>query len=199
MSLNDYDEDPFDQQSLRNEIPPEPPPQKRQGRPFLTILLILGVIFLVALLALIFGAPRLLANQRANQLEQAALINAANTATSMAINAQANQLQTQKVIAAYTATPTITQLPAPTRTPTKAVATRTPVVASTGLSPAELATVSALQTQMGTQGTLPPTPTGTSLPETGFADEFGLPLMAVMAIMLILIIIFARRMRVPSH
>lgn len=192
MALNSYDDDPFDHDSFQEETPPEP--EKKPGnRTFLTVIIVLGLVFLVALLGLLLLAPKYIANQRAAQMEQAALINAANTATAMAGVAQENQLQTQQAETAIALTPTV----APTNTPVVAVATHTPVVAGTELSAEEMATVAALQTQMGVQGTVVATPT--ALPETGFADEFGLPMMAGLAVVLIVIIIFSRNLRLSSR
>jgi len=191
MALNNYEEDPFDQESFQEEIPPEP--EKKPGnRTFLTVIIVLGVIFLLALVALLIFAPKYLASQRADQMEQAALINAANTATAMAAINQANLLQTQLAQTAEALVPTA----APTNTPVVTVATNTPVV-SGGLSAAEMATVSALQTQMSGQGTLAPTPT--ELPDAGFADEYGLPLMAGLTAILVVIIIFSRKLRLSSR
>ena len=145
-------------------------------------------------LGLLLLAPKFIANQRAAQMEQAALINAANTATAMAGFAQESQLQTQAAQTAIALTPTA----APTNTPVVVVATHTPVVASTELSAEEMATVSALQTQMAGGGSVVAA-TPTELPDAGFADEFGLPLMGGLAIVLIVVIIFSRKLRLSSR
>jgi len=126
-------------------------------------------------------------------MEQAALINAANTATVMAGFAQESQFLTQQAQTAIALTPTA----APTNTPVVVIATHTPVVASTELSAQELATLAALKTQMAVQGTVVATPT--ELPDTGFADEFGLPLMGGLAVVLIVVIIFSRKLRLSSR
>ncbi len=192
MALNNYEEDPFDQESFQQDLEPEP--EKKPGnRTFLTVLIVLGLVFLVGLLGLLLLAPKFIANQRASQMEQAALINAANTATAMAGFAQESLLQTQAAQTSIALTPTA----APTNTPVVVVATHTPVVASTELSAEELATVSALKTQMAGQGTAVATPT--ELPDAGFADEFGLPLMGGLAIVLIVVIIFSRKLRLSSR
>jgi len=192
MALNNYDYDPFDQEDFQEELKPEPP-KKPGNRNFMIILIVLGVVFLLALLALILFAPKYIASQRSAQMEQAALINAANTATAMAGVAQQNQQLTEEALTATALVPTV----APTRTPTVVVPTHTPVVAGTGLSVEEMATVSALQTKMAAQGTAVVTPT--ELPETGFAEDMGLPTMAGIAAFLIIIIIFIRNLRLASH
>ena len=194
MALNNYEEDPFDQESFQQDLEPEP--EKKPGnRTFLTVLIVLGLVFLVGLLGLLLLAPKFIANQRASQMEQAALINAANTATAMAGFAQESLLQTQAAQTSIALTPTA----APTNTPVVVVATHTPVVASTELSAEELATVSALKTQMAGSGQGTPVAAPTELPDAGFADEFGLPLMGGLAIVLIVVIIFSRKLRLSSR
>ncbi len=190
MALNNFDDNQFDDEVFTEDLPPEPP--RRSGnKSFLTVIVILGVVFLLALLGLLVFAPRYLASQRAANMEQAALINAANTATAMAALSMANQQQTALAQTAQALLPTA----APTKTPVVAIVANTPVVAGTGLSEAELATVAALQTQMAGQGTIAPT----ELPDAGFADEFGLPLMGGMAVLLLAIIVFSRKLRLSSR
>jgi len=197
MALNNYDEDPFDREDFQEEESTPEPEKKPGNRTFLTILIVLGLIFLMALLALLIFAPKYIASQRAAQLEEAALINAANTATAMAGIVQQEQLETQQALTAIALTPTA----APTNTPVIAVATHTPVVAGSGLSPEELATVAALQTQMAAQGTAPVSGvvTPTELPDAGFMDDIGLPTMAGLAVLLIVIIVFSRHLRLSSR
>ena len=197
MALNNYNQDPFDQEDFQKEYPPEP--EKKSGnRTFLTVIIVLGLVFLVALLALIIFAPRLIASQREAQMQEAALINAANTATAMAVVAQQNELSTQQALTAIALTPAV----APTNTPVIVVATHTPVVAGTELSAEEMATISALQTQMAGGATLMPTmaiATPTALPDTGLVDKMGLPTMAGIAVLLIIIIVFSRSLRLSSR
>ena len=93
MALNNYDQDPFDREDFQEEYTPEP--EKKSGnRTFLTVIIVLGLVFLVALLALIIFAPKYIASQREAQMQEAALINAANTATAMAVVAQQDELNT---------------------------------------------------------------------------------------------------------
>ena len=202
MALNNYDDDPFERDDFQEDYTPEP--EKKPGnRNFMTIIIVLGIIFLVALLGLLLFAPRYIASQRQAQLEEAALINAANTATAMAGVAAENQLNTQQALTEIASMPTL----APTNTPVVVVATHTPVVASTELSAEELATRSALQTQMAGGGTTLPTATlyvitsvtPTALPETGIMEDIGLPTMAGVAVLLIMIIIFSRHLRMSAR
>ncbi len=192
MSLTNFDDDQFDPGSFPEDTPPEP--EKRPGnRTFIIVIAVLGVVFLLILLLLLVVAPRYLANQRAQQQEQAAQINAANTATALAATSIANQQLTQVARTALARTPTV----GPTKTPVVVIAPNTPVAGGSGLSPSELATVSALQTQMALSGG--GTATATQLPNSGFADDFGLPMMAGIAVILVLIIFLSRRLRLSSR
>ncbi|HUV29136.1 MAG TPA: LPXTG cell wall anchor domain-containing protein, partial [Anaerolineales bacterium] len=59
------------------------------------------------------------------------------------------------------------------------------------------ATVSALLTEAAS-GRLTPTPTASSLPDTGFAEDVGIPAMVGLALLLVVIIFLARRLRTAS-
>jgi LPXTG-motif cell wall-anchored protein len=186
MSLTNFDDDQFDQDIYPEEAPPEL--EKKPGnKTFIILISVLGGIFVIALVALLLFGQKFLTAQRQQHQEQAALINAANTATAMA--------------ATLAAQPTATQVPPtpepqmPTNTPVVVIASSTPQPQGTsGLTESELATVSALQTQMAGQ-----TATATALPNTGFADEFGLPVMAGMAVILVAIILLSRKLRLSSR
>ncbi|MCX6053491.1 MAG: LPXTG cell wall anchor domain-containing protein [Chloroflexi bacterium] len=201
MALNNFDEDQFDQERFGNEgVPPEPE-RKHGNRSFLIAIGIIGVIFVLALVLLLIVAPGLLANQRAAQQEQVAQINAANTATAMAATAMA--VQPTPVIVATATRGAVGGGAIPTKTPVVAIKVNTPVSSGTKLSASELATVSALQTQMAKSGSstgLTPTPTtSTALPKTGFADEVGLPTMAGMAVILVIVIMLSRKLRTSTR
>ena len=199
MALNNFDEDQFDQESFGGgDYEPEPP-KRRGNRTFLIAIAIAGIIFVIALILLLLVAPRLLANQRLAQQEQAAQINAANTATamyatSMAQLAQATKTPTKMPVAAADGA-------APTKTPVVVIQQNTPMGAGgSGLSASELATVSALQTEMAGRGVAgTPGATSTALPSTGFADEVGLPMMAGLAIILVAVIVLSRRLRMNTR
>jgi len=196
MALTNFEEDQFDQEDLGGEMPPEPE-RKPSNRNFIIAIAIVGVIFILSLILLLLLGPGLLARQQASQQEQAAQINAANTATAMAATALV-QAQQATLLAKTTVAPTSAPVQ-PTNTPVVVVQASTPGTGS-GLSAAELATVSALQTQMaGTGGGGTPAPTSTALPSSGFADEVGLPLMVGMAIVLVAVILLSRRLRLSSR
>jgi type II secretory pathway pseudopilin PulG len=194
MALTNFEEDQFEQDDLGGEVAPDPE-RKPSNRNFIIAIAVVGAIFILSLILLLLLGPGLLANQQAAQQEQAAQINAANTATAMAATAlvQAQQATQLAKTVAPTKTPVI-----PTKTPVVVVQASTPGTGS-GLSASELATVSALQTQMaGTGGGATPGPTSTALPTSGFADEVGLPMMAGLALVLVVVILLSRKLRL-SH
>lgn len=197
MALNNFDDDQFDQENIGGEYEPEPR-KPRSNKNFLVAIGIIGVLFVIALVLLLLVAPGLLAKQRAAQQEQAALINASNTATALAVNALAQQQAT--LLAVKTTVPPTVAVTIPTKTPVVVIQRNTAESSvGGGLSASELATVSALQTKMagGAAGT--PAPTSTALPTTGFADEVGLPMMAGLAIVLVAVIILSRRLRLNTR
>jgi hypothetical protein len=171
-----------------------------------TFVVIIGIIF--AFLLLIGGAiaayvlliaPR----TQAKVAQQAALINAQNTATSVAATELAFVMQ-QALTPSATLEPTATLVPTeePTSTPVMLVATDTPVPTATdefglevgaGDFEALTATVGALLT-MAAQGQTT-TATPSALPTSGFADDVGLPGMLGLAVLLVAIIFLARRLR----
>lgn len=176
MTVNDYD--PIDD-AFEDE---EEAPEESSNRTFLFVAGGLGVLILAALLCVVgyvfINANTNRANEAAAQTQaalQEATIQAALTQTSVV------QAQTQ---AAATAT-----LP-PTNTPVIVEATATP---SETPNPAT-ATVGAAFTQIAVS-TQTIIPTSTALPNTGFADEVGLPAMFVMTLALVIVILLARRLR----
>jgi hypothetical protein len=196
MALNNFDDDQFNPDlGFGGESEPEPPQPESQppsGKNFLLAIGIIGVILILALVLLLLIAPGLISRQRANSMDQAAQINAANTATAMAATSMAQQ-------SAITST-AIVVAAAATKTPVIMIATSTPVVAGAQLSASELATVQALQTQMAaTGGDGTPTATSTALPTTGFADEYGLPGMVGLAAILIAVIFLSRKLRTSAQ
>ena len=135
------------------------------------------------------------------QQTKVAAINATNTAV-------AEEARLTAIVMRGTLTPTITDtLPPPTETLTLTPVptnTATPVLAPTNtpeptsdetVNP-ETATVAALLTQQAGEET--PIPTATALPDTGFADDFGVPGLLLVAGVLMVVIILSRRLRVSS-
>lgn len=172
------------------------------NRTFLIISIVLGVIILLTLICGTILAFTVFIpaqnNVRATETEQA-----------MMVFGMTQSAEQTALVDAFTPTPT------PTETPTLEP-TATPVVFfPTETSPADVvdpatATVQALETRLAevnltataqvTSGTPTPiagagTPSPTALSQTGFADEVGLPGLFIAALILVAVILLARRLR----
>jgi hypothetical protein len=199
MGMNDFDDLDFEGLSGEETIATS----RESNRTFLIVAGILGGILLIALLAIAAYAVLILPSRDTNQQTQVAEINATNTA--IAEQAQLTAIARQVTLTpTFTATlpPTSTSTPAPTSTATPVLApTNTPVTEGPTSTPDvdATATVAALLTQQA-QGTDEPTPvpTSTALPDTGFADDFGVPGLALIAGVLLVIIILSRRLRTST-
>ena len=199
MGMNDFEDLDFEDISSDSTISTS----RGSNRTFLIVAGILGGILLIALLAIAAYAILILPNRGTNQQTQAAEINATNTA--VAEGAQLTAIARQ-----VTFTPTFTATLPPTETSTPApTSTATPVLAPTNTAApddgptvtpdaAATATVAALLTQQAGGDEPTPVPTSTALPDTGFADDFGVPGLALIAGVLLVIIILSRRLRTST-
>jgi hypothetical protein len=164
-----------------------PPPEESSNRTFIIVVGILGGIILisaacVAGLVLFGGLPGSSTNAAANA-----------TATAQAANAFINQALTATFEAGIL--PTTTTTFTPTSTPVVAVGTNTPTPDSlAGTQSPITATVAAALTQAAA-AQLTIVPTSTALPNTGFADDYGVPGMFVMALAFVIVILLSRRLR----
>ena len=195
MGMNDFDDLEFEELDTEETISTS----RGSNRTFLIVAGILGGILLIALLAIAAYAILILPGRDTGQQTQVAAINATNTA--VAEEAQLTAIAKQITMTpTNTATLPPTDTPTPTLTPTK---TSTPVLAPTNtpddsIDPAT-STVAALLTQQaagGAGGT--PVPTATALPATGFAEDFGVPGLLLVAGVLMVVIILSRRLRSSS-
>jgi hypothetical protein len=171
------------------------------NRTFLIVAGILGGILLIALLAIAAYAILILPNRGMNQQTQAAEINATNTA--VAEGAQLTAIARQVTFTpTFTATspPTTTSTPEPTNTATPILAPTNTVDPADGplQDAAATETVAALLTQQAGGDEPTPIPTSTALPDTGFADDFGVPGLALITGVLLVIIILSRRLRTST-
>ena len=187
------------------EQPPEeaPLPEESSNRTFLIIAAALGGIALIALVCIAIYALVLLPRAREAQSAQRATLEAQNTEVALIIAGTSTSAAETAIAAGFTATPTRT-LPPPTAT---ATSSPTPVVALPSETPQapmpgpEMATATALHATLQANATLyaatltarPAQPT--EIPKTGFADEVGLPAMLGMAVLLVVVIFLARRLR----
>jgi LPXTG-motif cell wall-anchored protein len=163
--------------------PEEPTPPEGGNRTFLIVAGVIGAVMLLSLICLaayaLWYAPR----QRSQQATQVAAINAQNTQVAIAAEQTA---QAAKI------TPTATQAP-PTASPTPVVAEPTQVSPSPTID--RTGTVAALLTEAAA-GKL--TATATGLPDTGFADDVGIPGLVGLALVLIVVVFLARRFRLAG-
>lgn len=198
-TFNFNDEQP--QPEPGNETPETPAPEGSEGnnRNFLIAAIVLGGIVLLSLICMAVYALLILPGQKARSQATSAANAAAVTATAMV------EAQTQLALS-FTATPVPTDTPVPLPTETLVVAFSSPSPSAAPSVDPVTATVEALQTQLAfsqatAAGTLakttgtPGTPGTQQLAKTGFADEVGLPGMFIAAILVIAIIMLARRLR----
>lgn len=165
----------------------ETPPEEASNRTFLIAAGILGGIVLLsiaclAVYALVIAPQRNAADQAGQnaQATQKAQVDEALTATGVAFNLS----QTPQATETFTPTETlVVALPTATDTPEF---TFTPDPATQ--------TVAAGFTQLA-QSTTTVIATSTALPISGFADEVGLPGLVIAAMVLVVVIFLARRLR----
>ncbi len=187
--MNDFDDLDFEEMDSEETITTS----RGSNRTFLVVAGILGAILLIALLAIAAYAVLVLPGRDTGQQTQVAAINATNTAV-------AEQAQLTAIAKQITLTPTYTATLPPTETSTPIPTnTATPVLAPTNTPDPATETVAALLTQQAGGGAdETPVPTATALPDTGFADDFGVPGLLLVAGVLMVIIILSRRLRVSS-
>lgn len=163
------------------------------NRTFLLVAGILGGIFILTLLCI--GAYALWFQPRQEAARQTQAADAIAQATQLAFAVQ----ETER---AANATPTRQ----PTSTATRAAPTTTPVinlaVTSTptqlgGVKPDYTKTVEWL-IQQSTLEAKTPFATSTALPQTGFAEDVGLPGLLGLAVVLVVVIFLSRRLRTAS-
>jgi LPXTG-motif cell wall-anchored protein len=193
IMLDDFDLDfPEDEEEEVGE--------ERPNRTFLMVAGGLGAVIVISLICV--GAYILLGGQG----EEDAQAQSA-TQTAIAAAAATSQSASQTALAQI---PTNTSPPTPTDTQIPSTATSTePFIptATGGIGPTSdprTATVQSLLTQAAQAQTqaaaelLTVSPTSTALPDTGFVDDIGAPALLGLAVLLILVIFVARRLRVES-
>jgi hypothetical protein len=168
------------------------PEESNNNRTFMIAAGILGGIILISVACL---AGVYLFTRNNNTAQQAEAANAANqTSTAVKVTIDAALTATQANIL-----PTTTMTPPPTSTPPVAIQpsvtnTPNPAIGLAGTQAAATATVGAAYTQAAV-AQLTVVPTTTALAGTGFADEYGVPGLVVMALAFVVVILFARRLR----
>ena len=157
------------------------PPEETSNRTFLLAAGILGFIVLLSL-ACIAGYVLVVRPRQAAQQFQAA--NAQSTQ-----NAQIGQALTATFQAQIVPTATLP----PTPTPVLAQATSTATLPPPTQDPATATVAAALAQAALAQQTV--VPTSSALPGTGIAAEYGMPGLVALAVVLLVIILLARRLR----
>jgi hypothetical protein len=160
------------------------PPEESSNRTFLVAAGILGGIVLLSIACLAGYALLILPGQQQASADNiAATQNAVRISEALTSTAQAFVLPTATVSPTpVLAQPTASTTPQPTST--KDPATATVAAALTQAAIAQLTVV----------------PVSTALPGTGFADEYGVPGLVVMALALLTVVLLARRLRtVPTR
>jgi len=179
---DEFDEfDEFDEE--------ETPSEEASNRTFIIAVGILGGLTLLSIIVLgIFILSQRSGGNRAAQETELAIAQAQQTQLELAAQ-QTHEAET------LTAAPTDTPLPSATPPPTEVVARATSSPITSAEDP-RTATVSALLTSAALV-TPADTPTTfpTELPDTGFADDVGIPGLLGLAALAVLIIIIARRLR----
>jgi hypothetical protein len=190
MSFDEPNTDDFGEAPL--------PEESNNNRTFMIAVGILGGIILISVACL--GAVYVFSKQNTASAaqQQAAATNAAGTATA-AVNEIISQSLTATFAAAVLPTTTATLPPTPTPPVAAPTATSTPdpsnPIGLAGTQLAATATVGAAYTQAALASKFTAVPTTTALAGTGFADEYGLPGLVVMALAFVIVILFARRLR----
>lgn len=193
-----YDDTNFDNSS---EAPL--PEESNNNKTFMIAVGILGGIILVSVACL--GAVYVFGQGRTNSAQQTQVANSANvTSTAAAVSIIMENALTATFEASVL--PTDTPIPPPTATSPVSVASPTntliPGIPGTpGLDAtavAQTATIGAAYTRVAAAA-LTIVPTTTALPNTGFADDVGLPGLVVMALAFVIVILLARRLRIAPE
>jgi hypothetical protein len=217
-----FEDDDQQQPDLGNEPAPTEEPQPEDGgeksnRTFLIAAIVLGGIVLLSLVCMAVYALVILPRQ--NQAKIAAEATNAVVASFSTTTAVVDQLTQAAALFTPVPPPTETPLPSPTVTPVIFVSTATSpaVTLEAGTATQEaLLTQLAISNSAATQsaqltakavGPLPTGPAGTAaakaatqtaaakMPKSGFADEVGLPGLFGVALVLVAVILLARRLR----
>jgi type II secretory pathway pseudopilin PulG len=192
MSFDDTNTDDFGEAPL--------PEESNNNRTFMIAVGILGGIILIAVACL--GAVYVYSKQSTATAQQADAANA-GTATAVAkafidqsltATFQAAILPTTTSTLQPTATLPVAPLVSPTNTPDPAKP-----IGLLGTQAAATATVGAAYTQAALAAKFTVAPTTTALAGTGIADEYGLPGLVVMALAFVIVILFARRLRIAPE
>ena len=201
MSVNPFMDDNNEEMEMdfaEEEAAEEQPEEESGNRTFIIIAAVMGLIMLLILGCIAVIAWQSLGPSRDAQQTQVAAVTATDQAqkTIVAFGVeQTSAAATQKAIPTKTPVP-----PSPTPAPTNtSVVARPagPTATQLGAVDPRTATVAALFTQAAeAQKTV--IATSTALPDSGFADDVGLPGLVGLAVALVVVVFLARRLRLAS-
>jgi cytoskeletal protein RodZ len=170
-----------------------PLPEESSNRTFVIAVIVMGALLVVSIICLVVYAFVIAPRQQEQQPTRVAEINLENTQQAASQTAAVAELTPSR-----TPTATETGEPTATATTTQVVVlptfTPTPFLTLPTVAP-ETATAAAQATLAAAQGGGGATPTATALPATGFADEIGVPTLAILGGILLAVIIIARSLR----
>lgn len=207
--MSDYQDNPNSFEEL--EEAPQPREPKAGPKPFTIAIIVIAGIFVLSIIGLVVVLLLKGPQQSSAVKEQADKINAQNTQVAVAATARAVEVASlaQTLEAAQKApSPTATVVVVSSPTSVIAVPTATKPPATATVSSDMLTRTVSVGTQVAVGSTTPgtggagagtPKPTSTALPSTGFMDEVGLPSLFGLALVLIAIVILARRMRLSAR
>lgn len=192
------DDEPTETEFEGEEEQPDEEEGESGNRAFVILGIILGVIFLCTLIGGGAYALLVLPGQQAARLDAQSTLVAVNTEAAIAVALTQEVLNFTPTLPPTdtpTTTPTVTPLLADqaTETPGVGVVERDEAADATATAEAE---IEALNTELASsQLTVTAMPTVTALSDTGFADNVGLPGLIIGAMILVVVIFLARRLR----
>jgi cytoskeletal protein RodZ len=170
-----------------------PLPEESSNRTFVIAVIVMGGLLVVSIICLVVYAFVIAPRQQAQQPTAVAERNLQNTQQAASQTAAVVELTPSR-----TPTATETEEPTATVTATQVVVlptdTPTPFLTLPTVAP-ETATAAAQATLAAATGGGGATPTATALPATGFADEIGVPTLAILGGILLAVIVIARSLR----
>lgn len=176
-------------EDLETDLDGSPPPEESNNRTFLIAAGVLGGLTLLSLICMAVYAIVIVPGRSGRQQTQVAQIETQNAEVNQALTATA-----EAALQRPTATPSPTATQLPTDTPTPVVVEPTETEEPTEpVGPDLTATVSYLLTIAARTETI--TPTATALPDTGFADDVGIPGLLALTFVFVAVIFLVRRMR----
>jgi LPXTG-motif cell wall-anchored protein len=189
-------------EEMNTESDADPQSEEKHGRssnrPFWAAVTGLGLVALIALLCLAAYAFLILPRSRAGREQAQVTVDAQQTQMASFVTGTAVAMVSfQQTQSAPTATSPATATFTPTAVVKVASSTPAAPAAATVTVDPMTATVAALLTQ-ASGVTLTVVPTTTALPTTGLADELNLPLYFGLALLLLVVIFFARRLRAST-